>query len=68
MRATTVARYLIEEMGIPASQFSITGQSFYQPQVNNDSPDNRAKNRRVEIVVSREKPPNLSMEANQGIL
>ena len=68
MRATTVARFLIEEMGVPASQFSVTGQSFYQPRVDNDSPDHRAKNRRVEIMVSREKPPTLSMETSQSLL
>jgi chemotaxis protein MotB len=68
MRATTVARLLIEEMGIPASQISITGYSFYQPQADNDSPSSRAKNRRVEIIVSREPSATLPAAANSGLL
>jgi len=68
MRATTVARFLIEEMGIPASQFSVTGHSYYQPQVNNDTSANRAKNRRVEIIVSREQQPTLPIMTNPSLL
>ncbi len=68
MRATTVARFLIEEMGIPASQFSVTGHSYYQPQVNNDTSANRAKNRRVEIIVSREQQPTLPITTNPSLL
>jgi chemotaxis protein MotB len=68
MRATTVARFLIEEMGIPASQFSVTGHSYYQPQVNNDTSANRAKNRRVEIIISREQQPTLPITANPSLL
>lgn len=54
MRATSVARFLIEELGIPASRITASGQSYYHPQVNNDTPANRAKNRRVEIILSEE--------------
>lgn len=68
MRATTVTRFLIEEMGIPASQFSVTGHSYYQPQVNNDTSANRAKNRRVEIIVSREQQPTLPITTNPSLL
>lgn len=68
MRATTVARFLIEEMGIPASQFSVTGHSYYQPQVDNDTSANRAKNRRVEIIVSREQQPTLPITTNPSLL
>jgi chemotaxis protein MotB len=68
MRATTVARFLIEEMGIPASQFSVTGHSYHQPQVSNDTPANRAKNRRVEIIVSREQQPTLPITTNPSLL
>lgn len=56
MRATTVARFLIEEMGVAASRVTVSGQSYFQPQVNNNTPANRAKNRRVEIIVSQEPP------------
>jgi chemotaxis protein MotB len=68
MRATTVARFLIEEIGIPPSQFSVTGHSYYQPQVNNDTSANRAKNRRVEIIVSREQQPTQPITTNPSLL
>ena len=68
MRATTVARFLIEEMGVPASRFSVTGHSYYQPQVNNDTSANRAKNRRVEIIVSREQQPTIPITTNPSLL
>jgi chemotaxis protein MotB len=68
MRATTVARFLIEEMGVPAAQFSVTGHSYYQPQVNNDTLVNRAKNRRVEIIISREQQPTIPITTNPNLL
>jgi chemotaxis protein MotB len=68
MRATTVARFLIEEMGVPASQFSVTGHSYYQPQVHNDTSGNRAKNRRVEIIVSREQQPTIPITTHPSLL
>ena len=68
MRATTVARFLIEEMEIPASQLSVTGYSYYKPQVNNDTSINRAKNRRVEIIVSREQQPTIPITSNPSLL
>lgn len=68
MRATVVTRFLVEEMGLPPAQFSISGHSFYQPQVNNDTEANRAKNRRVEIIVSRDPPPSLPASANPALL
>lgn len=55
-RASAVARYLVDEMGIPGNQFYITGHGSYQPVRPNNSPENRAANRRVEIVITREKP------------
>jgi chemotaxis protein MotB len=68
MRATTVARFLIEGMEIPATQFSVTGRSYYQPQVNNDTSVNRAKNRRVEIIISREQQPTIPITTNPNLL
>jgi chemotaxis protein MotB len=68
MRATTVARFLIEEMGIPAQQLSVTGHSYYKPQVNNDTSANRAKNRRVEIIVSREQQPTIPITSDLSLL
>ena len=56
IRACEVARFLIEEMGIPAKRFYITGHAYHQPVFPNDSARNRAANRRVEIVVTKERP------------
>jgi chemotaxis protein MotB len=68
IRATTVARFLIEEMGIPPSQISVAGRSYYQPLADNDNPVNRAKNRRVEIIVSQEPQPAAPMAEQPSLL
>jgi flagellar motor protein MotB len=43
-------------MNIPADKFFITGHSFYQPIVPNEGNSGRAVNRRVEIVILKERP------------
>jgi chemotaxis protein MotB len=50
-RATQVVRYLQEEGGLDAKLLSATGYSEYQPIAPNDSDENKAKNRRIEIVL-----------------
>ncbi len=55
-RASGVARFLIAETGLPANQFSVTGYSSYRPVRPNSSEENRRVNRRVEIILSKEKP------------
>lgn len=55
IRAIKVARFLIEGTGLEAERFSVVGYSLYKPVVPNSSPENKAKNRRVEIVITREK-------------
>jgi len=50
-RATQVVRYLQEEGGLDAKLLSATGYSEYQPLVPNDTDENKAKNRRIEIVL-----------------
>ncbi len=52
-RATNVIRYLIEEKGLPPEQFSAAGYGEFQPIRPNDSPENRAINRRVDILIRR---------------
>ncbi len=49
-RATTVTRFFIEEMNLDSERFSAAGYSEYRPLVPNDSPENRAQNRRVEVI------------------
>ena len=48
-RATAVLRYLIDKYKIPAKRLMAVGYADTQPLVANDTPKNRAKNRRVEF-------------------
>ncbi|TVQ71678.1 OmpA family protein [Ectothiorhodospira sp. BSL-9] len=50
LRATTVARQLIE-LGVPAEQLRIAGHAHTRPRAPNDTPENRAQNRRVSLVL-----------------
>ncbi len=50
-RATTVVRHFIDNYGYPADQISAVGFSSFRPYVPNNSVENRALNRRVDIVV-----------------
>lgn len=52
-RAARVARYLIQYGNLEPGRFTVIGHSFYQPTVANDSLANKAKNRRVEIIITR---------------
>jgi chemotaxis protein MotB len=52
-RAARVARYLIQYGKLQPGRFTVIGHSFYQPTVANDSLANKAKNRRVEIIITR---------------
>ncbi len=56
IRASKVARFLIEEMGIPGRRFVISGHSHYQPVFTNDTAKNRAANRRVELIITKGRP------------
>ena len=50
-RATEVIKYFIEDPGINPKRLSAAGYSKYRPIKPNDSPENRALNRRVEVVI-----------------
>jgi len=50
-RATEVIKYFIEDPGINPKKLSAAGYSKYRPIKPNDSPENRALNRRVEVVI-----------------
>jgi chemotaxis protein MotB len=49
-RAVNVLRYLISEAGVSSHRLSAVGLSKYHPLVPNTSEENRAQNRRVEII------------------
>jgi len=51
-RANAVANFLIEDMGMEPQQFVISGFSSYKPLAPNTTVQNRAANRRVEIVIA----------------
>ncbi len=50
-RAGAVVAYLVNELGFPPERLSAAGYGEFHPRVPNDSPDNRARNRRIDIVV-----------------
>ncbi|MFC6465680.1 flagellar motor protein MotB [Marinilactibacillus sp. GCM10026970] len=50
-RAVSVLRYLSEESGLTPSRLSAKGYGEYAPVVPNDSAENRALNRRVNIII-----------------
>ncbi len=51
-RALAAVRYLEEVCGIPGEQLKALANGPYHPRVPNDSPENRAKNRRIEIFLT----------------
>jgi chemotaxis protein MotB len=52
-RAASVLKYLIDNCSIDSSRLSIKGSADQEPIAPNDTPANRAKNRRVEIRLKR---------------
>ncbi len=50
-RATQVIAYLQNDLGLPASRLSAAGYGEFHPRVPNTSPDSRAQNRRVDLVI-----------------
>jgi len=53
-RATQVVRLLIAESGVNPQKISAIGYGEYRPKVPNDTPEHRAQNRRVDIVLLRD--------------
>ncbi len=56
-RACQVARFLMEEAGIPGSQIIVSGNSSFRPIRSNATNSGRRANRRVEIILSRAPVP-----------
>ncbi|MBI5575352.1 MAG: OmpA family protein [Deltaproteobacteria bacterium] len=50
-RATNVLARLIEDHGIPAARLSAAGYAEFRPVVSNATPEGRARNRRVDVVL-----------------
>lgn len=51
LRATAVVKKLQEDYNVAPEQLIAAGRSFYQPLTDNDTAENRAKNRRTRIVI-----------------
>ena len=54
-RATQVLRYFVESKGFDPERFSATGYGEYKPLVDNDTSENKATNRRVDILIVQKK-------------
>lgn len=50
-RATNVVRYLIEKVGVDRRQISAAGFAENKPVASNDTPEGKALNRRIDIVL-----------------
>ena len=50
-RATSLTRILIEKHGVSAAKLIPSGRGEFLPLVANDTPENRAKNRRIRVIV-----------------
>lgn len=50
-RATEVVQFLVDSCGIPAARLSAAGFGQFRPRVPNSTPDARAKNRRVDLIL-----------------
>ena len=50
-RSTSIVRVLQKDLGVNPKQLIPAGRSFYIPLADNDTPANRAKNRRTRIII-----------------
>ncbi|MFK5949935.1 MAG: flagellar motor protein MotB [Methylococcales bacterium] len=55
-RAVTVADFMMKKKGIDPNRIVVEGYADTKPLVNNDTAENRAKNRRVEIIITQPDP------------
>lgn len=51
IRATRVLEFLVDHKDIEKDRISFSGFAYYRPVAPNDTPQNKAKNRRVDIVI-----------------
>lgn len=51
LRATSVVRKLVDDYGVAPEKLIASGRSSFKPLADNDTSDNRSKNRRTRIVI-----------------
>ncbi|MBP6492566.1 MAG: OmpA family protein [Clostridia bacterium] len=54
-RATEVLKLMIDQSGVAPDKISAVGYGQYRPSVPNTSPENRARNRKVDVVILSDK-------------
>jgi chemotaxis protein MotB len=59
-RASAVVAYLVENVGIDPTRLSAAGYGEFHPRVANDSSLNRARNRRIDIIILEDARPNVA--------
>ena len=52
LRATSIVRILVKEGGVNRSRITASGKGEFSPLAPNDTPENKARNRRTEIILS----------------
>ncbi|MBU4262855.1 MAG: flagellar motor protein MotB [Proteobacteria bacterium] len=62
VRASRVARFLMQETHLDENRFYVTGHASTQPVAANDTQEHRAANRRVEIILTKEQPAAVAAE------
>ena len=63
-RASSVARFFIEETEMNPNQFVVSGYSSYRPLSPNTTMQNRAANRRVEVIITHKYPRQIMAKKN----
>lgn len=64
-RASSIARFFIEESEMNPNQFMVSGYSSYRPLYPNTTLQNRAANRRIEVIISNKHPQQAKALKNQ---
>jgi chemotaxis protein MotB len=66
-RATNVVRFLAERASVPAGRLVASGYGEYEPIASNKSPAGRARNRRIEILLTPSLAPKPISKANLAV-
>ncbi len=56
-RAVSVVRYFMQQFAYPPDMISVAGYGSYKPLASNDTPEGRASNRRVDIILLAPRQP-----------